>query len=86
MANYNSLMRKLQTAILCFGRVVKINTRQFHSEEQNRMVTSYSVTVPAWSEREKKMVDKELLKTCSTVEVVRFLADMREGLENGAES
>jgi hypothetical protein len=85
MAKHNRLIGKLQTAILSSGGMVKVNTHQFHSKEQNRMVTSYSVIAPVWSEFKRKMVDQELLKTCSTVEVVKFLADMLEGLRNGTE-
>ena len=33
----------------------------------------------------EQAVDRELLKTCSTVEVVKFLANMLEGLRNGTE-
>lgn len=86
MAKLNQTMRKLQTAIVNAGQVVKINTHQFYSEEQERMITSYSVAVPMWSDFRQKMVDHEMLKTCSTVEVVKFLADMLEGLRNGTES
>lgn len=86
MANHSRMIRKLQTAILNTGGMVKVNTHQFHSREQNRMVTSYSVIAPKWSPMKRKMVDHELLKTCSTVEVVKFLANMLEGLRNGSES
>ena len=86
MANHNRLIGKLQMAILSAGGVVKVNTHQFHSKEQNRMINAYSVIVPMWSEFREKMVDHELLKTCSAVEVVKFLADMLEGLRNGTES
>lgn len=85
MANHNRLICKLQTAILHSGGVVKVNTHQFHSKEQNRMINCYSVLVPMWSEAKKKMVDHELLKTCSAAEVVKFLANMLEGLRNGTE-
>lgn len=85
MANYSRLIGKLQTAILSSGGVVKVNTHQFHSKEQNRMITTYSVIVPMWSEFRQKMVDHEMLKTCSAVEVVKFLANMLEGLRDGTE-
>ena len=39
MARLNQTMRKLQTAIVNAGQVVKINTHQFYSEEQGRMIT-----------------------------------------------
>lgn len=85
MANHSRLIGKLQTAILSSGGVVKVNTHQFHSKEQNRMITTYSVIVPMWSEFRQKMVDHEMLKTCSAVEVVKFLANMLEGLRDGTE-
>ena len=86
MARLNQTMRKLQVAIISAGQVVKLNTHQFYSEHQKRMITSYSVIVPKWSAVKEKMVDHELLKTCSTAEVVKFLAEMLEGLRNGTES
>lgn len=86
MAKLNQTMRKLQQALLCEGKRVKINTHQFFSEEQNRMVNVYSVILPKWSIVRKKMVDHELLKTCSTIEVVKFLANMLEEQRNGTES
>lgn len=86
MANHNRMIGKLQTAILAAGGLVKVHTHQFHSKEQNRMINTYSVIVPTWSDFRQKMVDHEMLKTCSTVEVVKFLADMLEGLRDGTES
>lgn len=86
MARINQTMQKLQTALLQLGKRVKINTRQFYSEEQDRMITMYIVILPEWSKEKLKMVDRELMKTCSTVEVVKFLAEMLEGLRNGPDS
>lgn len=86
MARMNQTIRKLQTAIVNGGKIVKVNTHQFYSEDQGRIITSYSVIVSERSALRKKMVDHELLKTCSTVEVVKFLANMLEGLRNGTES
>lgn len=86
MANFNQIMRKLQMAILNKGVKVKVNTHQFFSKEQNRLVTSYTVTERKWSEKKKKIADQVILKTCSTVEVVKFLAKMLEELQNGPES
>lgn len=45
MANLRMISKKLQTAILSTGHIVKINTNQFYSKEQNRMITMYSVTM-----------------------------------------
>lgn len=86
MANLRKVMMKLQLAILNKGVKVKVNTRQFFSPEQERMVTCYSVTERKWSDTKRRMTDQEVLKTCSTVEVVKFLAKKLEELRNGPDS
>ena len=86
MSNLNKLMRKLQTAIINKNVNIKVNTRQFFSQEKNRMVTCYSVTQKKWSDTKRRMTDQVVLTTCSTVEVVKFLAKILEELENGSES
>ena len=37
--NLNTIMKKLQRAILQTRLVIKISTNQFYSEEQGRMIT-----------------------------------------------
>lgn len=78
--NLKGRMKKLQNAIVKTGFVVKVNTRQFYSAEQKRMITSYSITTPAesYSERkhEWKVVDYEILRTCSTPDVIFCLLDI----------
>lgn len=86
MANLNQLMKKLQLAILNKNVKVKVNTIQFFSKGQSRMVTCYTVTKKKWSDSKCKMTDQVVLKTCSTVEVVKFLAKMLEELQNEPES
>ena len=46
MANLRGKMKKLQTALVKRGMIIKINQRQFYSEDQNRMITSYSIVTP----------------------------------------
>lgn len=48
MANLRGLTKKLQTAILQTGLVVKINTYQFYSQEQKRMISKYQITTPVF--------------------------------------
>lgn len=86
MARLNKLMKKLQMGILSLEGKVKVNTRQFFSEENERVLTCYMVTTPKWSEKKRRMTDQEVLKTCSAVEVVKFLAKMLEELQNGSNS
>ena len=84
MANLTRIIKKLQTAILNTGGMVKLATRQFYSEDQGRMITVHSVSIPMWSDRLQKMVDREQLSTCSTAEVVKYLAEMLEVQRNEA--
>lgn len=86
MGKLNKLIRKLQTAILNKDVNIKVNTRQFFSQEQNRMLTCYSVTQKKWSDTKCRMTDQVVLTTCSTVEVVKFLAKILEELQNEPES
>lgn len=84
MANLSRMIKKLQTAILHTGGMVKLATRQFYSEDQGRMITIHTVSIPMWSDRLHKMVDREQLSTCSTAEVVKYLAEMLEVRRNEA--
>lgn len=78
--NLNGKMKKLQTAIVKTGFVIKINTFQFYSDDQKRMITSYSVCTPVtyFSDRKKewKTMDFELIKTCSMPDIIFCLNDI----------
>ena len=80
MANLRGKMKKLQTAILKRGIVVKINQSQFYSTEQNRMITSYRIITPVEccnpGKKEWKTKDYEILKTCSMVDLIYCLLDI----------
>lgn len=82
MAKLDKLMKKLQTAILNRGVKVKVNKLQFFSEKYGQAMTCYSVTQRKWSDEKCKNTDQVVLKTCSTVEVVKFLAKLLEELKN----
>lgn len=77
--NLNSIMRKLQRAILQKGLVVKIGSTQFYSAEQNRMITihilstriTYRNTHGEWKEK-----DYEILRSASQIEIVNCLNDI----------
>ncbi len=80
MANLRGKMKKLQTALVKRGMIVKINQRQFYSDDQNRMITSYSVLTPVecfcQGKEEWKTKEYEILKTCSMVDVIFCLLDI----------
>ena len=63
--NLNGKLKKLQTALVKKGIIIKINTNQFYSEEQHRMITQYRVCED----------NEELIKTCSMVEVIKCLLE-----------
>ena len=80
MANLKGKVKKLQTAIVKRGMVIKINQNQFYSEEQSRMITSYRIITPVAcynaGKQEWKTKDYEILKTCSMVDVISCLLDI----------
>lgn len=79
MANLNSIMRKLQKAILSTGLVIKIGTTQFYSPEQQRMITMYILSTPVFYQNkngEWKTNDYEILRTASQIDVVNCLNDI----------
>ena len=78
--NLNLTLKKLQRAILSTGLVVKIGTSQFYSPEQERMITMWILSTPTLQETRNgwRMRDYEILRTESTVEAVKCLADIWE--------
>lgn len=78
--NLKGKMKKLQTAIIQTGLVIKINQHQFFSDEQKRVITSYSICTPVTYYSEKKrqwrITDFEILRTCSMPEVIFCLLDI----------
>lgn len=80
--NLRGKMKKLQAAILKNGLVVKINSSQFYSDDQKRMITSYRLCTPVlyYSKKYKewKYMDFEVLKTCSMPDVIFCLMDIHK--------
>lgn len=79
MASLAMMQRKLQTALIHSGRQVRVETHQFYSEEQNRMINQYCISEREYNEEKGKHMYTEILKTCSRTEVVKCLAEMYEG-------
>lgn len=76
--NYNQTTKKLQKALLTKGIIYKINTYQFYSEEQYRLITGYRITEKkAYKKKngEMSVKDVELLNTCSQAEVLQWFAE-----------
>lgn len=64
--NIRKTINKLQSALIAKGYIYKINTYQFYSDQQNRMITGYRIT----QKQGKK--DVELMNSCSQVEVLKW--------------
>ena len=83
--NINGRMKKLQTAIVKTGLVIKINSYQFYSDDQRRMITSYYICTPVtyFSERKQewKNMDYEILKSCSMPEIIFCLLDIYKAVK-----
>ena len=72
MADMSKLMYKLQTAIKQKGYIIYINTQQFYSEEQDRLIKVYIL----------KHGKDELLKTASQIKVVKALNEIWQEVKN----
>lgn len=84
--NIKVTINKLQKALIQCGYIYKINTYQFFSEQQNRMITGYRITQKQPYRKkngEMSEEDVELLNSCSQVEVLKwFVEKWKEVREN----
>ena len=75
MADMYKLMYKLQTALKQKGYIIYINTQQFYSEEQDRLIKVYIL----------KHGKDELLKTASQTKVINKLNEIWQEVRNDEE-
>ena len=68
MADLSNTLYKLQLALKQKGIIVLINTSQFYSEEQDRIIKMYTIT----------QNKKEIIKTSSIVKAVKALNNLWE--------
>lgn len=80
-------MKKLQTAIVKTGLVIKVNSSQFYSADQKRMITMYQINTPTWqySKKKDKWIERdyEILKTASMVDIIFCLLDIYKAVKDG---
>ena len=72
MADMSKLMYKLQTALKQKGYIIYINTQQFYSEEQDRLIKVYIL----------KHGKEELLRTASQIKVINKLNEIWQEVRN----
>lgn len=78
--NLKGTAKKLQNALLSVGLTIKIESSQFYSSDQERMVTVWIISTPTLQNGKNgwKIRDYEILRTASTIEMVKCLADIWE--------
>lgn len=77
--NMSSAINKLQKALLMKGMQIKINTQQIYIEEDKKMVTRYTVTIP--EEKISKegfpyMKDRAIVETYSKAHLLKRLYEI----------
>ena len=72
MADTAKIMYKLQSALKQKGYIIYINTQQFYSEEQDRLIKVYIL----------KHGKDELLKTASQIKVINKLNEIWQEVKN----
>lgn len=76
--NIRKTINKLQSALIEKGYIYKINTYQFYSDQQNRMITGYRITQKQpYQKKNGEMSEKdvELMNSCSQVEVLTWFVE-----------
>lgn len=76
--NIKATTKKLQRALINKDIIYKINTYQFYSEEQQRLITGYSIAEKqAYQKKngEMSVKDVEMLNTCSKIDVLQWFAE-----------
>ncbi len=76
--NIRKTINKLQSALIAKGYIYKINTYQFYSDQQNRMITGYRITQRQQYRKkngEMSVKDVELLNSCSQVEALKWFVE-----------
>lgn len=77
MTKLKTTANRLQMALTVRGRYITISTRQFYSEQFEKMCTKYILQERQVIQGEKKNVT--LFKTMSMIDVVTFLANELNG-------
>lgn len=83
--NIRKTINKLQSALIAKGYIYKINTFQFYSDQQHRMITGCRITQKQpYRKNNGEMSEKdvELLNSCSQVEVLKWFVGEWEKRKN----
>lgn len=70
------LSNKLKQALLHKGIIVYLDTEEFYSEKQNRLIKMYILSQRVFDEKKNRYCKQQLLKTADHNGIVQYLADM----------
>ena len=83
--NIRQSINKLQKALIQRGYIYKINTYQFYSDQQSRMITGYRITQKQPYRNKNGGMSKkdvELMNNCSQVEVLKWFVKRWNEVKN----
>lgn len=81
MAGLKQTAKKLQKALIQRGQIVKIGTTQFYSDEQEKIVTLYILSIPVdykTKDGSWRKMDYKILQSSAMLEIVKCLIEMWE--------
>lgn len=79
---YTGLCNKICKSILKkYHKVLFIETQQFYSHEQDRVVTMFLLKELVYDEEKGKQVKRTLLQTASQIVLVQYLGNLHRELE-----
>ena len=83
--NIRQSINKLQKALIQRVYIYKLNTYQFYSDQQNRMITGYRIAQKQpYQKKNGEMSEKdvELMNSCSQAEVLKWFVGEWEKRKN----
>lgn len=81
LAKYATMAYKLQTAIQNKGKILRLETTQFYSDDRQRLIKLYHVV----DNDIKNKRDAELLCSPSLIEVIKYLGNYLKNMEGDTE-
>jgi len=76
MASNSVNIHRLQRALNSRGYNILYSTSQFYSKDQNRPITQYIIKQATYDAEKDKMVNTELFKSFSQIQILLYLRDL----------
>ena len=83
---HTGIINTLQKALMAnYKKQIFIAQEQFYSHEQERYITMYILQEPIWDSSHTHYTKRQLLKTASQVDVVKYLGNLYKNLSQESE-